>query len=220
MTDINPEMVLGPGELLRLYARGQFPMAESRNATTVSIIDPDRRGILPLNALHIPKRLARTIRQDRFTVHINRNFAAVIAHCAEVSAVRDDTWINPGIEMLCHHLFLRGHAHSIECYQDQKLVGGLYGISLGGAFFGESMFSRQTDASKVALFHLCARLKKQGFCLLDIQFITSHLAQFGAIEISRKQYLQQLDAAMAKPVLLAQDPAPFSGREVLQQLST
>ncbi|VAV95356.1 Leucyl/phenylalanyl-tRNA--protein transferase, partial [hydrothermal vent metagenome] len=160
-------MAFGPDELLALYAKGQFPMAADRSSSHVSIIDPKWRGVLPLDGLHLPKRLARTIRQDRFAVYINRNFAATLHLCAEATAQRQETWINHGIEALCHLLYLRGAAHSVECYDGETLVGGLYGITLGGAFFGESMFSRQRDASKVALFHLCARLTRNGFTLLD-----------------------------------------------------
>jgi leucyl/phenylalanyl-tRNA--protein transferase len=193
-------------------------MAADRDAEMVSIIDPDIRGILPLEALHLPRRLARTIRQDKFTVHINRNFAAIIQLCAEVAPDREETWINPGIKMLCHHLYLRGHAHSVEAYQDGELVGGLYGVSLGGAFFGESMFSRARDASKIALFHLCARLKRQGFTLLDTQFMTEHLAQFGAVEILRETYLEQLQTAKHQTADFSQDPAPLAGSKVLEIL--
>ncbi len=211
-------MAFGPDELLALYAKGQFPMADDRNADTVSIIDPDWRGILPLEHLHIPRRLARTIRQDKFQVHINRNFAATIHLCAESAPDRADTWINAGIEMLCHHLYLRGNAHSVECYQKDQLVGGLYGISLGGAFFGESMFSRSRDASKIALFHLCAHLKRQGFSLLDTQFITEHLSQFGATEISRDAYLQKLQIAQNQVCNFTKKPHPMSGQMVLNIL--
>jgi len=211
-------MSFGPEELLALYAKGQFPMANDRDSQMVSIIDPEWRGILPLDALHLPRRLARTIRQDRFSVYINRNFAAVIQLCAEAADNRPETWINHGIELLCHHLYLRGHAHSIECYREDELVGGLYGVSLGGAFFGESMFSRARDASKVALFHLCARMKMQGFTLLDTQFITDHLSQFGAIEIDRDEYLNLLYQAKTRHADLAGNDKPLSGANVLEIL--
>lgn len=211
-------MAFGPTELLALYAKGQFPMAADRNASMVSIIDPDWRGILPLEALHVPRRLARTIRQNRFDIHIDRNFAATIYSCAKAAKDRPETWINPGIEILCHHLYLRGQAHSVECYQENQLVGGLYGLVLGGAFFGESMFSKVRDASKVALFHLCARLVQQGFQLLDTQFMTEHLEQFGAIEIDRASYLQRLDLAKQLDVTFLGGASSISGAKVLEIL--
>jgi len=213
-------MAIGAEELLALYAKGQFPMAENRNSNRVAIFDPDPRCILPLDALHLPRRLARTIRQNRFTVHINRNFAATISQCAKTTDERTETWINYGIEALCHSLFLRGHAHSVECYLQNQLVGGLYGVSLGGAFFGESMFSRVRDASKVALFHLCARLIRQGFCLLDIQFNTEHLEQFGAVEIGRTEYKMKLARAIKAEVNFTSNITPMSGHDVLNHLNS
>jgi len=211
-------MTFGPSELLALYAKGQFPMAEDQTSNSVAIIDPDMRGILPLNQLHLPRRLSRTINSDKFHVTTNDNFAAVISMCAETAADRQQTWINSGIDYLCQQLHQLGHAHSVECYLDNKLVGGLYGITLGGAFFGESMFTRSRDASKVALFHLCARLIKQGFSLLDTQFITEHLAQFGAIEISRDNYLQLLQTAKQQTPTFCDDNKTMSGQQVLQIL--
>jgi leucyl/phenylalanyl-tRNA--protein transferase len=213
-------MTFGVSELLALYAKGQFPMAEDQTSGSVAIIDPEMRGILPLNALHLPRRLARTINSDQFHVAINRDFAAVIAMCAEPAADRQQTWINSGINYLCQQLHQLGHAHSVECYLDNELVAGLYGITLGGAFFGESMFTRSRDASKVALFHLCARLIKQGFTLLDIQFITDHLAQFGAIEITRYDYLKLLDTAKQQAPVFCDDNKSMSGRQVLQILKS
>ena len=184
--------VLGPEELLALYAQGLFPMADSRDDTRAAIVDPPLRGILPLNALHIPRRLRRTVRQNIYEVHVDSAFGAVVEACAK----REDTWISYGIEYLYDALFTEGHAHSIECWQGDDLVGGLYGVRLGGAFFGESMFSTARDASKVALVHLCARLIHGGFTLLDTQFITSHLGQFGAKEISRADYHDRLEKAL------------------------
>lgn len=214
-------MAFDADDLLALYAAGQFPMAADRNAHTVSIIDPDVRGILPLDDFHLPRRLARTVRQDRFTVCINRRFAEVVSLCAESAPDRPDTWINHGIEYFCHVLHLRGAAHSVEAYSPEgELVGGLYGVSLGGAFFGESMFSRARDASKVALVHLVARLKRQGFALLDTQFITSHLQQFGAIEILRDRYLQKLQTATAKSCDFTAGAAEMSGVEALAYLQS
>lgn len=208
-------------DLLALYAAGQFPMATDRNARAVSIIDPDIRGILPLDDFHVPRRLARTVRQDRHTVRINRRFAEVVALCAESAPDRPDTWINHGIEYFCHVLHLRGAAHSVECMDaDGNLVGGLYGVSLGGAFFGESMFSRARDASKVALVHLVARLKRQGFTLLDTQFITPHLQQFGAIEILRERYLHKLQAATPLNCDFAAGTGEMTGAEALSYLQS
>lgn len=214
-------MAFDADDLLALYAVGQFPMATDRNAHTVSIIDPDVRGVLPLDSFHVPRRLARTVRQDKYRVSINRRFAEVVRLCAEAAPDRLDTWINHGIEYFCHVLHLRGAAHSVECYDNKdKLVGGLYGITLGGAFFGESMFSRARDASKVALVHLVARLRRQGFILLDTQFITSHLQQFGATEISRADYLQKLESARALTCDFTAGEAEMSGVEALTYLQS
>jgi len=187
---------ISPATLLRAYAAGLFPMAQSRHARTLHWIDPEWRGVLPLDQVHVPKRLARTIRQDRFTVTVNRCFAQVMRACAEPAPGREQTWINGQILSLYNALHRQGHAHSVETWFDGHLVGGLYGVSLKGAFFGESMFSRMTDASKVALIHLCARLRAGGYVLLDTQFITGHLTQFGTIEIPRRDYLQRLADAL------------------------
>lgn len=189
---------LTPEIVLAAYAEGLFPMAEARNDPTLYWIAPDARGIFPLDRVHIPKRLARTIRSDRFTVTADMAFRDVIAACAEPAPGREDTWINPEIEQLYVALHERGNAHSIECWYEDALVGGLYGVSLGAAFFGESMFSRMRDASKVALAHLVARLKHGGFELLDTQFITAHLASLGAEEIPQSEYLARLKRALGK----------------------
>ena len=186
-----------PQLLLRAYAEGLFPMAERREDRALYWISPDLRGILPLEKFHIPRRLARTVRSDRFTVTTDQAFAEVLAACAEPAPGREQTWINDEILRLYAGLAASGHAHSLECWLGGKLVGGLYGVALGGAFFGESMFSRERDASKVALVHLVARLKAGGFILLDTQFITSHLARFGAVEIPRPHYLERLHQALA-----------------------
>jgi len=185
-----------PALLLRAYAEGLFPMAERREDPALFWISPDQRGILPLDKFHIPRRLARTVRADRFTVTTDRAFAEVLIACAEPAPGREQTWINDEILRLYAGLAASGHAHSLECWREGKLVGGLYGVALGGAFFGESMFSRERDASKVALVHLVARLKTGGFTLLDTQFITSHLAGFGAVEIPRAEYLEKLRDAL------------------------
>ncbi len=182
--------------LLRAYAIGVFPMAESRDAAEVVWVDPDRRGILPLDGFHVPRSLARTVRRRPFEVTADRAFAEVMRACAEPAPGRRDTWINDTILALYGELYARDRAHSIECWQDGELVGGLYGVKLGGAFFGESMFSRVTDASKVALVHLVERLRLGGFLLLDTQFLTDHLARFGAVEVPRNTYRRLLDEAL------------------------
>jgi leucyl/phenylalanyl-tRNA--protein transferase len=185
-----------PEVLLKAYACGIFPMAESAEDPALYWIEPEERGVLPLGAFHVPSRLARTVRADRFTVVCNRDFDAVIDACAEPRPGRTRTWINTRIRKLYGALFAVGHCHTVEAYEDDQLVGGLYGVSLGGAFFGESMFHRATDASKVALVHLVARLRAGGFRLLDTQFVTEHLKTFGAGEISRRQYHRLLEAAV------------------------
>lgn len=187
---------LTPEIVLRAYAEGLFPMAQGRDDPTLYWVSPDQRGIFPLDAFHIPKRLARTVRSDRFTVTVDTAFGDVMAGCAEPAPGREDTWINDEIVHLYTALHVSGHAHSVETRLDGELVGGLYGVQLAGAFFGESMFSRVTDASKVALVHLVARLKLGGFALLDAQFITPHLARFGALEIPRTKYLRLLAHAL------------------------
>lgn len=179
-------------------------MAESRDAERLYWLDPEQRGVIPLDGFHLPKRLLRTTLSDRFAVTSNRAFATVIAACAEPAEGREETWINPDIERLFGALHEAGHAHSIEVWEgtpeDGRLAGGLYGVALGGAFFGESMFSRVRDASKVALVHLVARLRLFGFRLLDAQFQTAHLAQFGCHEVPRAQYKRLLAEAVDLPV--------------------
>ena len=183
--------------LLRAYACGVFPMADDRTAEKVYWVEPKKRGILPLDGFHLSHSLAKTVKSDRFTVTVDRAFERVIHACAAPTELRPGTWINSQIETACLELHGRGHAHSLETWHDGELVGGLYGIKLGGAFFGESMFSRARDASKVALAHLVARLRTGGFALLDCQFITDHLASLGAIEIGRDAYVALLDSALA-----------------------
>jgi len=191
--EITPDLVL------RAYRHGLFPMAETRHGDRLFWLDPERRGILPLDRFHLPRRLARTVLAGLFQVEADRDFRATIAGCAAVGPGRDDTWINAQVERLFGELFRRGHAHSVECRQDGVLVGGLYGVAMGGVFFGESMFSFARDASKVALVHLVARLRLGGFTLLDTQFVTAHLAQFGAVEIPRETYHRRLAAALELP---------------------
>ncbi len=188
--------MLDPDLLLRAYSVGVFPMADGRSAPEIFWVEPKKRGILPLDGFRLSRSLAKTIRSDRFTVTADRAFGRVVAACAEATADRPDTWINPQIEAAYADLHRRGHAHSVECWRDGALVGGLYGVKLGAAFFGESMFSRERDASKVALAWLVARLRAGGFRLLDCQFITDHLASLGAVEIGRKAYVALLDSAL------------------------
>ena len=190
VVEITPEV------LLKAYACGIFPMAESAEDPALYWIEPERRGILPLDRMHVPSRLARTVRSDCFTVVCDRDFDAVIDGCAEPKAGRARTWINARIRTLYGTLFARGHCHTVEVYEEAALVGGLYGVSLGAAFFGESMFHRVRDASKVALVHLAARLRRGGYRLLDTQFVTDHLKTFGAVEVSRRQYHKLLEAAI------------------------
>ena len=199
---ISPELVL------QAYRQGVFPMAETRDSDRLYWLDPEERGILPLDSFHLSRRLRRTVGSGLFEVTSDRDFAATIAGCAAPAAGRPDTWINPDILHLFTELHRMGYGHSIECWQGGALVGGLYGVAIGGAFFGESMFSRARDASKVALVHLVVRLRLGGFRLLDTQFITSHLAQFGAVEISRDEY----QAALAEAVELKANWLPDPDR--------
>ncbi len=191
-------MRLTPEILLAAYAAGVFPMAESAEDPELFWVDPLRRGILPLDAFHVPRRLRRTVRHGGFEIRCDSAFETVVRACAEPSEKRPNTWINEEIVRLYGGLFARGAAHSVEAWHDGRLAGGLYGVSLGAAFFGESMFSRETDASKVALVHLVARLRVGGYRLLDTQFLTAHLARFGGIEISRARYRRLLAAALSE----------------------
>ena len=198
MTSIDDVIIeITPQVLLKAYACGIFPMAESAEDNALYWIEPERRGILPLDRVHVPKRLARTIRGGGFEVKVDRNFEAVIEGCAAPRLGRRSTWINARIRGLYRELFALGHCHTIEVWQEGALVGGLYGVHLGRAFFGESMFSRVRDASKIALVYLIARLKYGGFTLLDTQFVTGHLARFGAIEVSRDEFQRLLEEALA-----------------------
>ena len=206
--------VVTPSLLLRAYACGIFPMADSAADPTLYWVEPEMRGIIPLDAFHVPRRLARTVRADSFEIRIDTDFDTVVAACAEPRPGRRATWINMPIRRLYGALFRAGHVHTVEAWREARLVGGLYGVRLRGAFFGESMYSFERDASKVALVHLVARLRRGGFRLLDAQFLTSHLTQFGAIEVPRDDYLTLLDAA------IADEGAEFtrediSGREAL-----
>ncbi len=191
-----PHDSITPNLLLQAYAAGVFPMADSRDDEELFWVDPDERGIIPLDDFHLPKSLAKVIRQDRFTVTVDEAFQKVVQACARPARGRHTTWISERIENLYTDLHNRGFAHSVECWREGDLVGGLYGVSLGGAFFGESMFHTETDASKVALAHLVARLKAGRFILLDTQFVTDHLKQFGAREMPRSEYQELLKAAL------------------------
>ena len=192
---------LTPEILLRAYAEGLFPMAERRGDPTLYWVSPDKRGIIPLDAFHVPRRLARTARSGAFTITSDRAFRVVMEACAAPGPGREESWINGEILRLYTALHISGHAHSVECWQGDRLVGGLYGVRLGAAFFGESMFSRVRDASKVALVALVEGLNRGGFVLLDTQFITAHLARFGAVEIPRQQYLRRLHDALNREAI-------------------
>ena len=206
-------------DLITCYQRGVFPMADARHDARVFLVDPARRGVLPLGGFHVSRRLARTVRQDRFEVRVDSAFSAVVEACAAPRAGRLETWINAPIQALCDQLFARGLAHSVEAWQGGELVGGLYGVALGGAFFGESMFSVERDASKVALTHLVARLIVGGFALLDAQFITEHLTLFGAEEISRAEYAARLADALEVMADFGRIGAQVAGVEALQAIS-
>ena len=187
---------LDPDLLLRAYSVGVFPMASTRDAADVFWVEPKKRGVLPLDGFHLSRSLAKTLRAERFTVTVDTVFGEVVSRCAEATPGRPDTWINPDIEAAYAELHRRGYAHSVETWFEGALVGGLYGVRLGAAFFGESMFSRVADASKVALAHLVARLRAGGFRLLDCQFLTDHLASLGTIEVGREDYVALLDEAL------------------------
>jgi leucyl/phenylalanyl-tRNA---protein transferase len=200
MTSIDDVMIeITPQVLLKAYACGIFPMAESAEDNALYWIEPERRGILPLDSVHVPRRLARTIRKGGFEVRIDNDFDAVVAGCAAPRAGRRSTWINGRIRNLYADLFTMGHCHTVEVWEGGELIGGLYGVHLGRAFFGESMFSKARDASKIALVYLVARLKFGGFELLDTQFLTGHLARFGAIEVGRAEFQRLLEAALYCP---------------------
>ncbi len=185
-----------PQILLRAYSIGMFPMSEGADDPTIFWVDPDLRGIFPLDQMIVSKSLARTIRSDRYEVRIDEDFEAVIDACAQAAPDRPNTWINQRIRKLYRDLFDFGFVHTVEVFAGKERVGGLYGVKIGGAFFGESMFHRATDASKVGLMHLAARLRAGGFRLLDTQFVTPHLATMGAIEVPRDAYHLMLDDAI------------------------
>jgi leucyl/phenylalanyl-tRNA--protein transferase len=214
----NTFVEITPEVLLKAYACGIFPMAESAEDPALYWIEPDMRGILPLDGFHVASRLARTVRNTPFTVHIDRDFEAVIEGCAEPKPDRSRTWINVRIRRIYRALFELGHCHTVEVYDGAELVGGLYGVSLGRAFFGESMFHRARDASKIALIHLVARLRAGGYRLLDTQFVTEHLRSFGAVEVAKRRYHRLLDEAVTGEADFAALPLdrPVTGEEALK----
>jgi len=212
-------LTITPQVVLKAYACGIFPMAESADDPAIYWIEPRERGVMPLDAFHISRRLARSVKRDDYEVRIDSDFEAVISACAEPAPGRRKTWINPEIRRIYRELFRIGHVHTVEVWRHDRLIGGLYGVKLGAAFFGESMFHRERDASKIALVHLVARLRYGGFELLDTQFVTDHLRRFGAIEVPRKQYQRMLEDAIAKDADFAQLPIPSSSELVLQLVS-
>ncbi|OYW43041.1 MAG: leucyl/phenylalanyl-tRNA--protein transferase [Rhodobacterales bacterium 12-64-8] len=209
--------VFGPPQLLDCYRRGVFPMADAHDDPRLFLVDPDLRGVLPLDGLHIPRSLRKTVRRDVFEIRVNTAFTRVMELCAEAAPDRPNTWINSPILNLYSMLHRMGHAHSVEAWCEGQMAGGLYGVSLQGAFFGESMFSRETDASKVALVNLVARLKRGGFVLLDTQFVTAHLQTFGVEEIAREDFHIRLRAAMQVEATFPAEPV--SGHEALQLIT-
>lgn len=209
---------LTPELLLRAYATGIFPMSESQDDPNLYWVEPEMRGILPLDQFHVPKSLKKVVRKNKFEIHCDRAFEQVLDFCAKPAAGRDVTWINQSIRDNVIKLHEMGFAHSVECWREDKLVGGLYGISLGAAFFGESMFSKETDASKVALVHLVARMRLGGFKLLDTQFTTDHLSRFGVIEIPSAKYLDLLDDALQFQGVFVGSYGPDQMSEVIEMM--
>lgn len=207
-----------PDDLVACYRRGVFPMAESRDDEGFFIVDPEWRCIFPLDKFHVPRRLARTLRSGRFTFTIDRDFAAVLDGCAAPGPDREDTWINPDIRTLYLEMHKRGLAHSVEARIGGQLAGGLYGVAIGGAFFGESMYSLATDASKAALVHLAARLRHGGFKLLDAQFVTPHLEQFGAQTLPRRIFQALLEVALDAKADFKVLPEGTNGAELVKIL--
>jgi len=215
LLDLTPEV------LLKAYACGIFPMAENADDSALYWIEPEKRGIIPLDTFHVPSRLARTVRTTPFTVVCDRDFPAVIAGCAAPGPKRARTWINARIRQLYGALFTIGHCHTVEVYDGAALVGGLYGISLGRAFFGESMFHVARDASKIALVHLVGRLRASGYLLLDSQFLTDHLKSFGAVELPRGRYHRMLAAALKDDAGAdAFTPPAWPGPKALEEAQT
>ena len=206
MIELSPELIL------KAYACGVFPMAERKDDPSVFWVDPDWRGVIPLDEFHLPRRLGRTVRSGKFQITVDQAFDQVIRKCAEHTAQRVESWINDDIVEVYAALHRLGNAHSVESWNGRQLVGGLYGVSLGAAFFGESMFSRKSDASKVALVHLVERLRAGGYALLDTQFVTPHLSGFGAVELPRGTYLEQLRAALERQATFYPFDSEFSSK--------
>ena len=210
---------LTPDILLRTYAAGIFPMAESAEDPTLFWVDPETRGILPLEKFRVSRGVQRKLRRGVFEVRCDTAFEEVVRACAAKTSERPTTWINEEIIRLYLGLHAMGHAHSVECWQGGELAGGLYGVCIGGAFFGESMFSRATDASKIALAHLVARLRRGGYRLLDTQFVTSHLEQFGVTEVGRGEYQAILSSALAADASFYRGPLASEELEFRQSLT-
>jgi len=206
--------VLTPDVMLAGYAQGIFPMAESRENSELHWVDPRRRGIFPLDKFHISRSLSRAIRRENYTIRIDSAFSETVGHCA----ARPETWINAPLLALYDDLFAMGHAHSLEVWQEGDLTGGVFGVTLGAAFFGESMFSTRTDSSKIALAYLVDRIRVAGFTLFDTQFLTPHLASLGAVEISRAAYRARLDAALARSADFSKPEVP-SAHSLLQRMT-
>lgn len=201
---------LSPELVLQAYARGIFPMSESRDANEIFWVNPEKRGVIPLDAFHISRSLRRKILQEPFNVRVDTDFAGVVRGCA----ARDETWINDEIFDLYLTLHEAGFAHSIDVFEGEELVGGVYGVTMRGAYFGESMFSTRTDASKIALAYLVSRLKAGGYTLFDTQFLTPHLASLGGVEISRASYLKALQDALAVEANFLRQPPLVFGHQV------
>jgi leucyl/phenylalanyl-tRNA--protein transferase len=210
MLEITPDL------LLQAYRIGVFPMGERRDDPKLYWLDPRQRAILPLDSFHLPRRLARTVRSGHFSVEADVDFAGVVRACAEPRPGHPESWINEPIVELYSELYRRGHAHSIECRRNGELVGGLYGVHVGGAFFGESMFSRERDASKVALVHLVGRLIKGGFRLLDCQFMTEHLRAFGTVEVDRDAFRALLADAIERPAVFQRELGAAEACDLVQ----
>lgn len=206
-------------DLINCYRTGIFPMSDARDDDYLFLVDPPMRGVLPLDDFHVSSRLARTVRRDLYTIRIDTAFTQIIELCAEEAQNRTSTWISHSIQALYQALFARGLAHSVEVWDGETLLGGLYGVSIGGAFFGESMVSRARDVSKIALVHLVARLKAGGFTLLDCQFQTEHLRQFGVVEMPKAEYLEKLAAAIDLKTDFYDLPRTASGQMVMSILS-
>jgi leucyl/phenylalanyl-tRNA--protein transferase len=216
----DPMFEITPQVLMKAYSCGIFPMAESADDPALYWIEPQQRGVLPLDAIHVPRRLLRTVRTTPFRVTIDKDYDGVIDGCAAPRPGRTSTWINKRIRALYRELFAQGNCHTVEVWNGDKLVGGLYGVALKGAFFGESMFSTERDASKIALVHLVARLIHGGFKLLDTQFVTDHLRQFGTIELDRAEFQAELERALSADANFDLLPATVSGEEIARLLSS